>query len=67
MTTANGAAAPERKNADGLAPQGVTPSGTVHWNLVAPELIEAAIRRGEGTLADMGPFVAVTSPGLATA
>ena len=62
MTTGNGAAAPERKNADGLAPQGVTPSGTVHWNLVAPELIEAAIRRGEGTLADMGPFVAVTSP-----
>jgi phosphoenolpyruvate carboxykinase (ATP) len=62
MTTANGAAAPERKNADGLAPQGVTPSGTVYWNLVAPELIEAAIRRGEGTLADMGPFVAVTSP-----
>jgi phosphoenolpyruvate carboxykinase (ATP) len=62
MTKANGAAAPVRQNADGLAAQGVTPSGAVHWNLVAPELIEAAIRRGEGTLADMGPFVAVTSP-----
>jgi phosphoenolpyruvate carboxykinase (ATP) len=34
----------------------------VHWNQVAPELIQAAIRRGEGELADMGPFVAVTSP-----
>jgi phosphoenolpyruvate carboxykinase (ATP) len=29
---------------------------------VAPELIETAIARGEGRLADMGPFVAVTSP-----
>jgi phosphoenolpyruvate carboxykinase (ATP) len=34
----------------------------VHWNLVAPALIEEAIRRREGTLADMGPFVAVTAP-----
>ena len=62
MTTASGASAPARMNADGLVSQGVSPSGTVHWNLVAPELIEAAVRRGEGTLADMGPFVAVTSP-----
>src|SRR5450830_302688 len=45
-----------------LAGQDLDPAGTVHWNLVAPELIEAAIRRGEGELADMGPFVAVTSP-----
>jgi phosphoenolpyruvate carboxykinase (ATP) len=34
----------------------------VHWNLIAAELVEAAIRRGEGRLAAMGPFVAVTSP-----
>jgi len=34
----------------------------VHWNLLAPELVEAAIRRSEGQLADMGPFVANTSP-----
>ncbi len=46
----------------GLAEQGLTPSGTVHWNLVAPALIQDAIRRGEGQLADMGPFCAVTSP-----
>jgi phosphoenolpyruvate carboxykinase (ATP) len=41
---------------------GNTPSGRVQWNLVAPELVEAAIRRNEGVIADMGPFVAVTSP-----
>ena len=34
----------------------------MRWNLVAPELIQAAVRRGEGELADMGPFVAVTTP-----
>ncbi len=51
-----------RSSADGLAPQGITPSGEVHWNFVAPELIQAAARRGEGRIADMGPFVAVTSP-----
>jgi len=51
-----------RESAHGLAPQGLHPSGQVHWNLVAPELVEAAVRRSEGQLADMGPFVAVTSP-----
>jgi phosphoenolpyruvate carboxykinase (ATP) len=51
-----------RESAGGLASQGLKPSGTVHWNLVAPELVEAAIRRNEGRLAQMGPFVAVTSP-----
>ena len=45
-----------------LSQQGLTPSGAVHWNLMAPALIEAAIRRREGTLADMGPFVATTAP-----
>ena len=38
------------------------PSGEVHWNLIAPALIQEAIRRGEGQLADMGPFCSVTSP-----
>ncbi len=52
----------ERKGKHGLERQGLTPSGEVHWNQVAPELIQTAIRRGEGELADMGPFVAVTSP-----
>jgi phosphoenolpyruvate carboxykinase (ATP) len=47
---------------NGLEKQGLRPSGQVHWNLVAPELMLAAARRGEGEFADMGPFVAVTSP-----
>jgi len=51
-----------RESIEGLAPQGLKPSGEVHWNFVAPELVEAAIRRREGRLAEMGPFVAVTSP-----
>jgi phosphoenolpyruvate carboxykinase (ATP) len=51
-----------RESATTLAAQGLAPRGAVHWNLVAPELIETAVRRSEGTLADMGPFVAVTSP-----
>ncbi|MEO7967016.1 MAG: phosphoenolpyruvate carboxykinase (ATP), partial [Gemmatimonadaceae bacterium] len=46
----------------GLEQQGLAPSGSVHWNLVAPSLMQAAIERREGTLADMGPFVAVTAP-----
>jgi phosphoenolpyruvate carboxykinase (ATP) len=45
-----------------LAAQGLNPSGDVHWNLVAPVLIQHAIRRGEGQLADMGPFVSNTAP-----
>ena len=51
-----------RKAAQDLDKQGLRPAGTVHWNLVAPELVQAAARRGEGELADMGPFVAVTAP-----
>lgn len=45
-----------------LKAQGLKPIGDVHWNLLPAELIQAAIRRGEGELADMGPFVGVTSP-----
>ncbi len=52
----------QRESSVGLGRQGLDPSGEVHWNLVAPELIQAAILRGEGELADMGPFVAVTKP-----
>lgn len=45
-----------------LKNQGLNPSGPVHINLVAPELFGHAARRGEGEFADMGPFVAVTTP-----
>ena len=60
--TRPGADAAERKSRHGLAKQGLSPRGEVHWNLIAPELVQEAIRRGEGHLADMGPFVAVTAP-----
>ncbi|MDO8502030.1 MAG: phosphoenolpyruvate carboxykinase (ATP) [Gemmatimonadaceae bacterium] len=52
----------QRESTVGLGRQGLTPSGQVHWNLIAPELMKAAARRDEGEFAAMGPFVAVTSP-----
>ena len=51
-----------RESSIGLSRQGLDPRGSVHWNLVAPELFQAAARRGEGEFAEMGPFVAVTTP-----
>jgi phosphoenolpyruvate carboxykinase (ATP) len=52
----------KRESTIGLARQGLKPRGQIHWNLIAPELMYAAARRGEGEFAAMGPFVAVTSP-----
>src|SRR5512132_1804407 len=51
-----------RESTVGLAKQGLSPKGEIHWNLIAPELMKAAARRNEGEFAAMGPFVAVTSP-----
>ncbi|HMH86519.1 MAG TPA: phosphoenolpyruvate carboxykinase (ATP) [Gemmatimonadaceae bacterium] len=51
-----------RESGIGLSKQGLSPRGEVHWNLIAPELFQAAARRSEGEFADMGPFVAVTAP-----
>jgi len=51
-----------RESRADLSKQGLEPRGDVHWNLIAPELFQAAARRNEGEFADMGPFVAVTSP-----
>ncbi len=56
------AATPSRESSHGLSTQGLSPKGTARWNLNPPELVAAAIRRKEGELADMGPFVAVTTP-----
>ncbi len=61
-TQVNPSSTNRRESVNGLSRQGLTPTGQLRWNLVAPELVEAAIRRGEGVLAAMGPFVAVTSP-----
>ena len=52
---------PPRQAAD-LGAQGLKPSGRVHWNLTATSLLESAIKRGEGVIADMGAFVAITAP-----
>ncbi|HJP56639.1 MAG TPA: phosphoenolpyruvate carboxykinase [Gemmatimonadales bacterium] len=41
--------------------EGVHPR-QVHHNVIAPQLIEAALRRDEGILTDHGAFAAVTSP-----
>jgi len=51
-----------RENGNDLSKQGLSPRGRVHWNLIAPELFQAAARREEGEFADMGPFVAITTP-----
>jgi phosphoenolpyruvate carboxykinase (ATP) len=51
-----------RESSIGLSKQGLEPHGEVHWNLIAPELFQAAARRSEGEFSDMGPFVAVTTP-----
>jgi phosphoenolpyruvate carboxykinase (ATP) len=53
---------PDLSGSTDLRGQGLEPHGEVHWNLIAPELFQAAARRDEGEFADMGPFVAVTTP-----
>ena len=62
MATQTKPASGSEERTHGLEQQGLRPGGQVHWNLVAPELMLAAARRGEGEFADMGPFVAVTAP-----
>lgn len=64
-TTLNAdAAAPVvgRESRYGLENHGIRNPGTVFWNLNPVELVEHAIRRGEGSLVDGGPFNAVTTP-----
>jgi phosphoenolpyruvate carboxykinase (ATP) len=58
------AAAPTlgRASRNGLDVHGIRNPGTVFWNLNPVELVEHAIRRGEGSLVDGGPFNAVTRP-----
>ena len=51
-----------RESTVGLTKQGLAPKGRIHWNLIAPELMQFAALRNEGEFAAMGPFVAVTSP-----
>ena len=51
-----------RASAYGLENHGLRNPGVVFWNLTPTELVEHAVRRGEGVLVEGGPFNAVTSP-----
>lgn len=44
----------------GVENHGITNAGTVYWNLTPAMLYEEAIRRGEGTVSNLGPFVVTT-------
>jgi phosphoenolpyruvate carboxykinase (ATP) len=44
----------------GLDKHGIAAKGNAFWNLFPAALYEQAIRRGEGQLAEGGPFVAIT-------
>ena len=46
----------------GLERHGLSPSKTEHWNLSPVQLYEEALQRGEGRMAHMGGFAAVTVP-----
>mgnify|MGYP006286163465 FL=1 len=43
-----------------LEDQGIGGAGTVHYNLTEPALVEAALKRGEGTLGRGGAFLVTT-------
>jgi phosphoenolpyruvate carboxykinase (ATP) len=51
-----------RRSSFGLDAHGIRPTATVHWNLPPAELLEHAVRRGEGVLVAGGPFNAITAP-----
>lgn len=50
------------KSKVGLESHGLTPTGAVHWNLSPAQLYEKALERGEGRIAHMGAFTAITAP-----
>jgi len=49
-----------RMPAHGLSEQGILTPAEIHWNLGTPQLVEQALRRGEGLLAKDGPLVVRT-------
>ena len=50
----------ERTPAHRLEAQGIATGATVHWNLTTAPLVEKAVERGEGRLAQDGPLVVKT-------
>jgi phosphoenolpyruvate carboxykinase (ATP) len=51
-----------RRSGASIEFSGLDPQHQVHWNYGPAELYEHAIRRGEGRVAEAGPFCAVTTP-----
>jgi phosphoenolpyruvate carboxykinase (ATP) len=49
-------------SSNGLEKHGLKPVQAVHWNLPPAELVEQAVRRGEGQLTQDGPIVVITRP-----
>jgi len=62
MTTGSPAKADSRQSRHGLDRHGVSTTRSEFWNLPPAELVEHAVRRGEGQLVHGGPFNAVTAP-----
>ncbi|GAA4775949.1 phosphoenolpyruvate carboxykinase [Stakelama sediminis] len=50
----------ERTPALGLRAMGIETNAELHWNLNTPQLVEQALKRGEGRLAKHGPLVVET-------
>ena len=44
----------------GLDHSGIDTNAEIHWNLITPQLVEQAVSRGEGRLAEQGPLVVET-------
>jgi phosphoenolpyruvate carboxykinase (ATP) len=59
-SAATGAATPRSRF--GLTKHGIRTTGEEFWNLSPAELVEQAVRRGEGQLVAGGPFNAITTP-----
>ncbi|WAJ29019.1 phosphoenolpyruvate carboxykinase [Antarcticirhabdus aurantiaca] len=51
-----------RNAAKGIETTGLEGLASIRWNLVEAELVEIAVRRGEGKLTAHGAFVATTGP-----
>jgi phosphoenolpyruvate carboxykinase (ATP) len=51
-----------QRSRHGLDRHGLSTTGTEYWNLPPAELVEHAVRRGEGDLVATGPFNAITAP-----
>ena len=49
-----------REPSHGLLEQGIACAAKLNWNLQTPELVDAAVARGEGRLAAEGPLVVQT-------